>query len=212
MEPLKPYIWANEATTPKVIQITANCSTSNGNFDYQFLSSQSEIQNGITILVVKYQLVAGSGGVIKKDFQLTAANNYTNQNKVKIIFQTAGANPVMKGMCVAQLNSNGYSANPCKPFCWIRKISGSNTCEVFFKVTQLTEDIPASPSSTQTIAAENKVILYYDMIGGNGGDAERSYNLSQFTAFPIVEIQIRDSARTIKKGGGTTDQEDADSS
>ncbi|MBC8045438.1 MAG: hypothetical protein H7Y00_01440 [Fimbriimonadaceae bacterium] len=207
MEPLKPYIWVNENANPKVVTVMVNCTTANGNFDLHFLSSQDDLNNHKQ-LIVKYQLMAGSGGITSRDFILNAANNYTNQDKIKIEVYSSGNNPVLKGMAIALLNINGFSANPNKPMCWIKNNPVNNTKEIFFRVNQLTEQIPVNPSTIQQIPNLNKLILYYDMNGGAGGDCERSYNLSAYSDYNLVEIQIRNNALT--KGKGTTDQDSAD--
>jgi hypothetical protein len=177
----------------------------------QFISSQTDPDPlHSDRLVIKYQLISGAGGVISTDFLLHATNNYQNHAEVMVQIQTAGANPVIKGSCVAHLNIGGY-ASPYKPMCWIKNAVSGNYNEIFFKVDALPEQIPTNPSVIQAVPTQNKVILYYDMNGGSSGNFERNYNLASYSTYSKVEVQIRDTMlRT--KGKGTTDQADADAS
>ncbi|MFN0274486.1 MAG: hypothetical protein ACKVPJ_01975 [Chitinophagales bacterium] len=210
MEPFKPYIWANENANPKIITSMVNCSGGIGNFDLMFVSSQVNPVNSQQLLV-KYQLIAGSGGIMSRDLVLNSASGYTSQSEVKIEIYTSGAVPALKGMNVVHMNMSGFSANPNKPMCWIRNNPAGGSKDVFFRVNGLSEQIPSNPTSIQQMPGQNKVILYYDMNGGTGGDYERSYNLANYGAYPFVEVQIRDATKTVTKGKGTTDQNDADS-
>ncbi|MFN0274487.1 MAG: hypothetical protein ACKVPJ_01980 [Chitinophagales bacterium] len=193
----KPYVYLDESGNTKKVSVYIKCG------DFNIASTTSQTVQNNTLIVVCTITSAGSGTVGPKIRELRNDVSYT---KVRVETKVSGT---LVGSTTVKVNSGHFSENPYKPHVYIHTPTASSE---IYSVVNTSTGYSLSATDKLLDQVNHKVTFFLDETAGTGGFFDWSDDNPDASTYNLVEVQIRNSAKTITKGKGTTDQNDADSS
>lgn len=203
MQEFKPYITLNEAANQILMKVVcSNLTLRTG--------PNPVIQNNKLIYIYDCR----PGQTLQSDVQTYAAGVFTDI--IVRIYSPSDTNPavnVFRGSATAIKGISGYQTTPYAVYSYMQATPTASTIVSFYAVMNAGTAITAQPTEISLLPAQRKLILNYDETRTSELSVERSFSLQDYdpTTYNRIEINIRDASLR-KKGKGTTDQDDADSS
>jgi hypothetical protein len=198
---LKPYVFLKvNSSTDKRIDLAV--------YSASLTTPPTQAASGNT-LVVTYTISNGANS-LKTD--IGRSLNLALGTFTKVMVKTQDSSGRLMGSVTLKLSADQFSENPYKIHCYLKTPTAAS--ELYFRVdTTGGQGINTTiPPETLLDPNNHKVTFFFDENGSTAGVFDLSVDNPDASIYDIVEVQIRNSAKTITKGKGTTTQNDADSS